>query len=45
MDTASEIANALDREVAVLKAKAADYDARHRIIDQCARPGARRIGR
>jgi peptidoglycan/xylan/chitin deacetylase (PgdA/CDA1 family) len=43
MDTSSEIANALDREVAALKAKAADYDARHRIIDQCTWPKGARI--
>jgi len=43
MDTSSEIANALDRDIAALKAKAADYDARHRIIDQCSWPNGARI--
>ena len=43
MDTSGEIANALDRDVAALKAGAADYDARHRIIDRCTWPKGARI--
>ena len=33
MDTSTELANALDRDIAALKAKAADYDARHHVIE------------
>ena len=29
MDTSTELANGLDRDIAALKAKAADYGARH----------------
>jgi peptidoglycan/xylan/chitin deacetylase (PgdA/CDA1 family) len=47
MDTSTELANGLakelDRDIAALKAKAADYGARHRIIDKCAWPDGVRI--
>ncbi|WP_422002639.1 polysaccharide deacetylase family protein [Reyranella sp.] len=34
MDTATEIANALDRDIAALKAKASDFDTRHRLVER-----------
>ena len=43
MDTSTELANALDRDIAALKAKAADYDARHRVIESCAWPNGVRV--
>ena len=39
MDTRA-IANELDHEIAALKAKAADYGARHKVIEKM-RPGRR----
>jgi peptidoglycan-N-acetylglucosamine deacetylase len=42
MDTSTELANdlagGLDREIATLKAKAVDYNARHRVIENCTWP-------
>ena len=40
MDTSAELANALDRDIAALKAKAADYGARHHVIEKCSWPRA-----
>ena len=34
MDTSTDIANALDHDIAALKAKAADFDARHQLIEK-----------
>ena len=38
MDTSTEIANGLDRDIAALKARANDFDARHQLIDKVAWP-------
>ena len=43
MDTASEIADGLDRDIVALKARAADYGARHKVIDKVAWPNGARI--
>jgi peptidoglycan/xylan/chitin deacetylase (PgdA/CDA1 family) len=43
MDTSTELANRLDGYIATLKAKVADYSARHRIIDKCTWPDGVRI--
>ncbi len=43
MDTSTELANGLDRDIAALKAKAADYGARHRVIENCTWPQGARI--
>ena len=43
MDTSTELANGLDRDIAALKAKAADYGARHRVIEKCTWPDGARI--
>jgi peptidoglycan/xylan/chitin deacetylase (PgdA/CDA1 family) len=43
MDTSTELANGLDRDIAALKAKAADYGARHRVIEKCTWPQGARI--
>ena len=43
MDTSTEIANALDRDIAALKAKASDFDSRHRLIDRIAWPEGMRM--
>ena len=40
MDTSTDIANALDHDIAALKAKAADFDARHQLIGKITGPGA-----
>jgi peptidoglycan/xylan/chitin deacetylase (PgdA/CDA1 family) len=34
MDTSTELASGLDRDIAALKARAADYDARHKVIEK-----------
>src|SRR5215475_13945500 len=34
MDTSTEIANGLDRDIAALTARANDFDARHQLIDR-----------
>lgn len=43
MDTSPELANALDRDIALLKAKAEDYDARHHIVETFGWPQGVRI--
>src|ERR1043165_6542129 len=43
MDTSTELASGLDRDIAALKAKAADYGARHKVIDRIAWPNGARI--
>ena len=43
MDTATELASGLDRDIAALKAKAADYGARHRSSRNAAWPNGARI--
>jgi peptidoglycan/xylan/chitin deacetylase (PgdA/CDA1 family) len=43
MDTSSELAHALDQDVALLKAKAADYDARHHVVEAFGWPQGVRI--
>ena len=43
MDTSTEIADALDRDLAALKAAAADHEARHRVLDRVTWPGGARI--
>ncbi len=43
MDTSTELAGALDRDIAALKARAADYGARHRVVSNCAWPDGARI--
>ncbi len=43
MDTSIEIASGMDSDVAALKAKAADYGARHQVIDRCVWPDGRQI--
>ena len=43
MDTSSELASGLDRDIAALKAKAADYGARHRVVEKCTWPDGARI--
>ena len=43
MDTSTDIADALDRDLAALKAGAADYEARHRVLDTITWPGGARI--
>ena len=43
MDTSTELASGLDREIAALKAKAADYGARHKVIDKITWPNGARI--
>jgi len=43
MDTSTELANGLDRDIAVLKARAADYGACHRVIEKCTWPQGARI--
>ena len=43
MDTSTELANGLDRDIVALKAKAADYGARHRVIEKCTWPQGARI--
>jgi peptidoglycan-N-acetylglucosamine deacetylase len=43
MDTTTEIADGLDRDIAALKARAADYGARHKVIDNIAWPNGARI--
>ena len=43
MDTSTELANALDRDIAALKAKAADYGARHHVVEKCTWPKGTRI--
>ena len=34
MDTSTDIADGLDRDIAALKARAADFDARHQLIER-----------
>jgi peptidoglycan-N-acetylglucosamine deacetylase len=43
MDTSTDIANALDHDIAALKAKAADFDARHQLIEKVTWPQGVRI--
>src|ERR1700704_6430414 len=43
MDTSTELANGLDRDLAALKAKAADYGARHHVVEKCTWPQGMRI--
>src|SRR5215471_13313200 len=43
MDTSTELASGLDRDIAALKAKAADYGARHKVIDKITWPNGARI--
>ena len=43
MDTSAELATGLDRDIAALKAKAADYGARHKVIEKCTWPDGVRI--
>ena len=43
MDTSTELANGLDRDLAALKAKAADYGARHHVVEKCRWPQGVRI--
>lgn len=43
MDTTSGIESGLDREIANLKARAADYNARHRVIETCRWPKGVRV--
>jgi len=43
MDTTSGIESGLDREIANLKARAADYNARHRVIETCRWPQGMRV--
>jgi peptidoglycan/xylan/chitin deacetylase (PgdA/CDA1 family) len=43
MDTSTDIANALDHDIAALKAKAADFDARHQLIEKITWPQGVRI--
>src|SRR5260370_22724122 len=43
MDTSTELADGLDRDIAALKAKAADYGARHHVIEKCTWPDGVRI--
>ena len=43
MDTSTDIANALDRDIAALKAKVADFDAQHQLIDKVTWPQGVRI--
>ncbi|MFO1080089.1 MAG: polysaccharide deacetylase family protein [Reyranellaceae bacterium] len=43
MDTATEIASGLDRDLAALKSAAADYGARHRVLRDVVWPGGARI--
>ena len=43
MDTSTELAAGLDRNIAALKAKAADYGARHKVIETVTWPKAVRI--
>jgi hypothetical protein len=41
MDTSTELATGLDRDIAALKAKAADYGARHKVIETVTWPNGR----
>ena len=41
MDTTTGIADGLDQEIAALKAKAADYGAQHKVIDNVTWPNGR----
>jgi peptidoglycan/xylan/chitin deacetylase (PgdA/CDA1 family) len=43
MDTTTGIENGLDREIAGLKATATDYNARHRVIENCRWPEGVRV--
>ena len=43
MDTTTGIADGLDREIAALKTKAADYAAQHKVIDNVTWPNGARI--
>ena len=43
MDTSTDIANGLDRDIAALKARAADFDARHQTVDRIAWPDGMRM--
>src|SRR6187397_1579695 len=43
MDTTTGIADGLDQEIAALKAKAADYGAQHKVIDNVTWPHGARI--
>src|SRR6476646_1473009 len=43
MDTSTELATGLDRDIAALKARAADYGARHKVIEKIAWPNGARI--
>ena len=43
MDTSTDIANALDHDIAALKARAADFDARHQLIEKITWPQGVRI--
>src|SRR5436190_15348050 len=43
MDTSTEIADGLDRDIAALKARVADYGARHKVIDRITWPNGARI--
>ena len=43
MDTTSGIESGLDREIATLKARATDYNARHRVIEACRWPEGMRV--
>src|SRR3954454_17813774 len=43
MDTTPEIADGLDREIAALKARAADYGTQHKVIDKVTWPNGARI--
>jgi peptidoglycan/xylan/chitin deacetylase (PgdA/CDA1 family) len=43
MDTSTDIADGLDRDIAALKARAADFDARHQLIERIKWPQGVRI--
>src|SRR6476646_3574697 len=43
MDTTTGVADGLDRDIAALKARAADYGARHKVIDRVGWPAGVRL--
>jgi len=43
MDTSTELATGLDRDISALKARATDYGARHRLIENCGWPKGMRM--
>ena len=43
MDTTTDIADGLDRDIAALKARASDYGAQHKVIPDIAWPNGARI--